>query len=223
MGSGVSTFVANIDFGKGPKPPDIPPPQITDVQVHDAIAQWGGNFAIAFGLCSIIQQIPSPERFAAFICGQLPPWIAWLKTQGAPQWLIDFFDFGEAPAVNLCRNAVIAGGRALLAEVKSFCRKGTPMATTCVSQHSVTSKVQGPGACCAAFTKAGFSSTNPAPIGTRVAATDRKGRCFVCQVEASTSKRNPGAPVIKRGKSLGLCPTTLHGCCVVGTAAQQTA
>jgi hypothetical protein len=52
-------------------------------------------------------------------------------------------------------------------------------------------------------------------VGTRVATTDAKGRCIVCEIKASTAKKHPGALVFKRGKSMGLCPTSSGGCCAL--------
>jgi hypothetical protein len=84
------------------------------------------------------------------------------------------------------------------------------MPQACVNSHKGPAPlIQGPGTCCAAFAAAGLAPT----VGARVAATDAKGRCFVCEVKTSTSKKNPGAKVFKRGKSMGLCPTASHGCC----------
>jgi hypothetical protein len=81
----------------------------------------------------------------------------------------------------------------------------------CADTHRTSSVSQGPGPCCRAI-----ASSGQAPrVGLRVAATDARGRCIVCEVKASTSKKNPGAMVIKRGKSMGLCPTSAHGCCAL--------
>lgn len=95
----------------------------------------------------------------------------------------------------------------------------------CATSHNVSSQVQGPGVCCAALTAAGFGPGNPPPIGTRVAAmtaatSKTASHCIVCQVSASTSKKHPGAPVIKRGKNFVAgstvnCPTTAGGCCAL--------
>lgn len=87
---------------------------------------------------------------------------------------------------------------------------------TCTNTHEVTSQVQGPGVCCAALAASGLK---PAP-GVRVAATNKDGKCFVCEVKASTSKKNPGALVFKRGKnqvpgSQVNCPSSSHGCCAL--------
>ena len=84
----------------------------------------------------------------------------------------------------------------------------------CANMHTQTSRVQGPGTCCAALAASGQA---PA-IGVRVAATSKTGKCFVCQVVASTSKKHPGALVFHRGKSLGLCPTVSEGCCALAAA-----
>jgi hypothetical protein len=90
------------------------------------------------------------------------------------------------------------------------------MANVCVDQHSVSNVAQGAGPCCTALRQHGGA---PTP-GLRLAAVNRKGKCFVCEVERSTAKKyasNPGtAPLVfKHGKSLGLCPTTTHGCCAL--------
>lgn len=84
----------------------------------------------------------------------------------------------------------------------------------CASTHNVSSRAQGPGVCCAAFSAANLT---PA-VGARVAATDSKGHCFVCEVKASTSRKHPGQLVFKRGQSQKAgsnvsCPTTQNGCC----------
>lgn len=83
----------------------------------------------------------------------------------------------------------------------------------CSNTHNTTTKTQGPGVCCAAL------GANTPTVGLRFAATDRNGHCFVCQVAASTSKKNPGKLVFKRGKSLGICPTSSSGCCALASAA----
>jgi hypothetical protein len=86
------------------------------------------------------------------------------------------------------------------------------MPQACVTTHKgVAPTIQGAGVCCAAFSASGL----PRAVGTRVATTDARGRCMVCEIKASTSKKNPGALVFKRGKSLGLCPTSAHGCCAL--------
>jgi hypothetical protein len=90
----------------------------------------------------------------------------------------------------------------------------------CATTHSTTTKAQGPGVCCAALSAAGYGPGNPPPIGTRVAAQNRLGNCIVCQVSASTSRKHPGVPVIRRGKSFVAgsavsCPTSSGGCCAL--------
>lgn len=81
----------------------------------------------------------------------------------------------------------------------------------CVTTHNQTSKVQGPGVCCAAL-----GSQTPV-IGLRFGATDKNGKCIVCEIKASTSKKNPGAKVFKKGKSCAngtcICPSSSVGCC----------
>lgn len=89
----------------------------------------------------------------------------------------------------------------------------------CSTTHNVTSKVTGPGMCCKALAASGQA---PA-VGVRVAATDSKGKCVVCEIKASTSRKHPGQLVFKRGKGGALCPTSTGGCCILQTAAQQAA
>jgi hypothetical protein len=89
----------------------------------------------------------------------------------------------------------------------------------CVNQHNVTTKAQGPGKCCAAYSAA-FGAGHIPQIGERVSALDAKGHCFVCEVKASTSKKHAGRPVFKRGLSQVIgstvsCPTTTQGCCAL--------
>jgi hypothetical protein len=105
--------------------------------------------------------------------------------------------------------------RRLVQDVISAIEGGSKMAT-CTPSHTTSTKVPGPGTCCAAFVAAGFTSANPPPIGTRVATVDSRQRCIVCEVKASKSVKNPGAPVIGRGKGGLLCPTSAHGCCTLG-------
>ena len=91
---------------------------------------------------------------------------------------------------------------------------GSKMA--CATTHKVSSVTQGPGVCCAAFAASGQA---PA-VGVRVAAVNKLGKCIVCEIKASTSKKNPGALVFKRGKasvpgSTVSCPSTQEGCCAL--------
>ena len=83
----------------------------------------------------------------------------------------------------------------------------------CVNTHNVTTKTQGPGICCS------HMPAGAPHVGMRWAATDKKGHCFVCEIKASTSQKHPGQMVIKRGRSAGLCPTSVGGCCRLLTAA----
>lgn len=83
----------------------------------------------------------------------------------------------------------------------------------CANQHKTSTIVQGPGVCCAAL-----GSQTPT-VGLRFTATNKLGHCIVCQIKASTSKKNPGALVFVRGKSLGLCPTSNVGCCSLAAVA----
>jgi hypothetical protein len=87
----------------------------------------------------------------------------------------------------------------------------------CANTHNVTTKTQGPGVCCAAMPASVPHGT--AAIGHRWVAHDKHGKCFVCEVKASTSVKHAGEPVIKRGKSEGLCPTSVGGCCRLLAAA----
>jgi hypothetical protein len=94
---------------------------------------------------------------------------------------------------------------------------GAPMA--CANTHKVSTNAQGPGVCCAALSASGLT---PAP-GVRVAAVNSAGKCIVCQVKTSTSKKNPGRLVFVRGKaqvagSTVNCPTTQEGCCALAAA-----
>lgn len=86
----------------------------------------------------------------------------------------------------------------------------------CANTHKISTTAQGPGVCCAALSASGLT---PA-VGVRVAAVNSAGKCIVCQVKASTSKRNPGHLVFVRGKSsvpgsTVSCPTTQEGCCAL--------
>ena len=85
------------------------------------------------------------------------------------------------------------------------------MPAACINTHTASSQVQGPGTCCAALAASGQTPH----VGLRLAATDKRGKCFVCEVKASTSRHNAGAMVFKRGKSAGICPTSSHGCCAL--------
>ena len=86
----------------------------------------------------------------------------------------------------------------------------------CATTHKTTTVTQGPGVCCAAFSASGLA---PA-VGVRVAAVNKLGKCIVCEIKASTSKKNPGALVFKRGKasvpgSTVSCPSSQEGCCAL--------
>lgn len=81
-----------------------------------------------------------------------------------------------------------------------------PVAAACVNTHKVSSAVQGPGVCCK--TMPADVRAHPAP-GERWAATDKRGKCFVCEIKTNKD----GSLGFKRGKSAGLCATTKHGCC----------
>jgi len=89
----------------------------------------------------------------------------------------------------------------------------------CADTHRTSTKVQGPGICCAALAASGLT---PA-AGVRVPATNSVGKCIVCEIKLSTSKKNPGKLVFKRGKACAggtcLCPTSTGGCCELNAAA----
>lgn len=90
----------------------------------------------------------------------------------------------------------------------------------CATTHKTSTTVQGPGVCCSCFTAQGFGPGNAPPIGARCATTNKSGKCIVCQVKASTSKKHPGTPVFVRGKasvpgSQVSCPSTSEGCCAL--------
>jgi len=87
----------------------------------------------------------------------------------------------------------------------------------CATTHKVSSTVQGGGPCCNAYAAAGFPTV---AVGQRVVATNKAGKCIVCEVKLSTSKAHPGIPVFKRGKasvpgSTVSCPSTAEGCCAL--------
>jgi hypothetical protein len=114
--------------------------------------------------------------------------------------------------------AILAAGvTAVVTYLRSL---GGGTMAACVPSHGVSSRAPGPGVCCAALSAAGFGPGNAPPIGTRVAAVNKNGKCIICEVRASTSRKNPGAPVIKKGKSHVAgsninCPTTAQGCCAL--------
>jgi len=93
---------------------------------------------------------------------------------------------------------------------------GGTSTVACTTFHTTTSKTQGPGVCCAALTASGQTPV----AGLRIAATNSKGNCIVCQVKVSTSKKNAGKLVFVRGKSVVagstvVCPTASEGCCAL--------
>lgn len=115
--------------------------------------------------------------------------------------------YGRCSTTRRCQNCI-----------KTACASGgNKMA--CSTTHNVTSKVQGPGMCCKALAASGQA---PA-VGVRVQATTSTGKCVVCEIKSSTSKKHPGALVFKRGRGGTLCPTSTGGCCILQTAAQQAA
>ncbi len=95
---------------------------------------------------------------------------------------------------------------------------GTTVA--CANTHKTTALVQGPGVCCAALAASGSVPV----VGLRLPALTKKGKCFVCEVKASTSVKHPGALVFKRGKSHVVgspvsCPSSSEGCCALSVGA----
>lgn len=100
--------------------------------------------------------------------------------------------------------------------VSEACNGGNNMA--CQTTHNVTSRSQGPGPCCAALAASGQTPH----VGLRLAAKDRSGRCIVCEVIPSRSKKAaPGQLAFKRGRAAGLCPTRESGCCALNSTLQQ--
>ena len=89
------------------------------------------------------------------------------------------------------------------------------MAAACTNTHLVSTLTQGPGMCCRALAESGQTPH----VGLRIATKNKRGKCVVCEIAASNSKKNPGALVFKRGKGAGLCPTATHGCCALLAAA----
>jgi hypothetical protein len=89
----------------------------------------------------------------------------------------------------------------------------------CANTHTVSTLTQGPGVCCSALAASGQTPV----IGLRIAARNRAGKCIVCEIKASTSRKNPGVMVFKRGKahvpgSTVSCPTSQEGCCALVAA-----
>jgi hypothetical protein len=61
----------------------------------------------------------------------------------------------------------------------------------CTPTHKTSQLVQGPGVCCAALGASGITAIGP---GTRVAATDKNGKCFICEVKNLKKVANLLAP-----------------------------
>lgn len=119
---------------------------------------------------------------------------------------------GTSPFVN-CVACCVKTGLGPGLQTPALCG-GSNLA--CVTTHKVSSTAQGPGVCCAALSASGQTPV----VGLRIATTNKNGKCIVCEVKQSTSKRNPGALVFKRGKahvpgSTVSCPTTQEGCCAL--------
>lgn len=89
----------------------------------------------------------------------------------------------------------------------------------CANTHKTSVTTQGPGVCCAALVASGLTPV----VGLRVAAVNKKGKCIVCEVKASTSPKHQGQLVFKRGKAVVpgsnvSCPTSAEGCCALAGA-----
>lgn len=126
----------------------------------------------------------------------------------------------DPPAAIACMAAVGISyiGPIVGSAVSTFIRNllGGGGNVACVTTHKVSSTAQGPGVCCAALSASGLTPT----VGLRIAATNSAGKCIVCEIKASTSKKNPGRLVFKRGKSqvpgsTVVCPTSSQGCCAL--------
>lgn len=208
MGIGSNAAMAAF-FNEFPIPPQgvLPPPGTVIGQIE----------SVFFDLCPLILSFNFDQFVEWFLSDAGFGFCHFLATFG----LIDPKVCSDAR--DAARKALLDAGRPLLAEIKQWCRKKPPgnyhppggNNMACVNTHSVTTQAQGPGACCKAISASGQTPF----IGMRVATTDRRGKCIVCEVKASTSKKNPGAMVIKRGKGGTLCPTTSRGCCVLNTVA----
>lgn len=120
-------------------------------------------------------------------------------------------NLGYSPSPGLTINQLIAFVRALVS--------GGGGNVACANTHTTSVKAQGPGVCCAALSASGLT---PA-VGVRVAAVNAAGKCIVCEVKSSTSRKSPGTLVFKRGKShvpgsAVSCPTSQEGCCALSGA-----
>jgi hypothetical protein len=106
----------------------------------------------------------------------------------------------------------------------------------CQTTHKVTSKVQGPGLCCA---QVGVGLTPPPPgttlpqyiagqadagqipagrivqVTTAPTTTHPNGLCGSCMIVGSASKKHPGKPVLKFVPGGPTCPTAGTGCCAL--------
>lgn len=196
-----------------------------------SLAKLFVNFVIASGLCGALGRL-SGNQISQRICGDpslTRKWIAYLN-QCASYPVVGpvcaaaarFVAFTVQNSIQ-CNAFASAIGELVAAQLASICSTtnpgGPPMA--CVNNHKVSSTVQGAGTCCSALSKSGIA---PA-VGVRVAATDSKGKCFICEIKASTSPKHRGSLVFKRGKASGpgaSCPTSQQGCCILSTASQQT-
>jgi len=102
----------------------------------------------------------------------------------------------------------------------------------CVTFHKSSTKVQGPGLCCAQVGVAGGLVAPPPgttlpqyipgqadagqiPPGRIVQVTDAGGHCASCMIVGSASKKHPGKPVLKFVRGGPACPTAGTGCCAL--------
>jgi hypothetical protein len=104
----------------------------------------------------------------------------------------------------------------------------------CVTTHSGP-RVQGPGLCCQAVATGALTPPPPGttlpqyipgmaktlPAGRITQVTDAAGHCASCMIVGSSSRKNPGAPVLKFIRGGPSCPSTMHGCCYVGAGGTQ--
>ncbi len=100
----------------------------------------------------------------------------------------------------------------------------------CANFHKSSTRVQGPGLCCAQVGVAGGLVAPPAgttlpayipgqadagqiPAGRIVQVTDAGGHCASCMIVGSKSKKHPGKPVLMFVRGGPACPTAGTGCC----------
>lgn len=231
-----------------PAPPPAPPPKpkpkppaVTVVNVCGHKVNLTGSAAqqaeqeraaIALYCAQPISAQPQASLFdqAKQLVAQLKRSVLWLE-------IVSCFDNAEPELVIVCLEGLIARQaieQTVLALLKTFLTIARALDTIhwralrpwiggsnmpCVNTHNVTSKAQGPGVCCAALSKSGQAPR----VGLRIAATNKLGKCIVCEIAASTSKKHPGRLVFKRGAACDngtcLCPSSSGGCCELTTAA----